>query len=276
MKEPNRSASIPVVRSVVNALNVIETLSKSQPLSAAELARDLKLPKSTVFRALLTLESCGWAQSSAPPRAEWSLTNRVVELGLHAPRSSDALGAAIGALTNLRDEFSETASLLVPSAGELIVIAREDGTNAIRAFIELGARVPFISTASGRAFLSALPEDELIRLLDSHTGPRTFELAAASVLREVPDARQRGYAIDDGLDSQAPRPAVIVEEATPSLPTSGGVAGVAAPVLDNQGAVKGVISITMPTSAARRVDLDLMGRHLAQVCRQLSGDQVEK
>ena len=273
MNEPNRSASIPVVRSVINALNVIEALSKRQPLSTAELARDLKLPKSTVFRALITLESCGWAESSAPPIAEWSLTNKVFELGLHAPRSSGPLDAAISALTALRDEFFETTSLLVPSADELVVIAREDGINAIRAFIELGTRVSFTTTASGRAYLSALPEQEVVRLLDLPINSEPLAPAKENVWREVALARQRGYAIDEGLDRLAPRPALIVQEATPATLTNGGVAGVAAAVLDAQAAVKGVISITMPTSSAKTVDLALMGERLAQVCRELSGRQ---
>lgn len=273
MNEPIRPASIPVVRSVTNALDVIEALSQSSPLTAAQLARELKLPKSTVFRALRTLESSGWAQSSATPRAEWSLTNRVFELGLYAHRNSDPLDAAIGILVDLRDEFSETTCLLVPSVDELIVIAREDGTNPIRAFIELGARVSLASTASGRAYLSALTDHEVIRLLRLNTDRGKSLSYEKSVLQEVAEARQSGYAIDDGLDLFERRPAVVVDQAAPDISTNGGVAGVAAPVLDAQGEVKGVITITMPTSAATSVDLDLVGKNLADVCRRLRGSK---
>lgn len=270
MKKNTRSASVPVVRSVVNTLRVIEALARSQSLSVAELGRKVDLPKSTVFRALITLESAGWAQSSATPSAEWSLTNRVFELAMLAPRSSSALDAAVAWLPKLRDRYGETASLLVPSGSDLVVIAREDGTNPLRAYIQLGAKVSMASTASGRAYLSALPADDARSLLALriNSGDLKADSYEQVVWREVQRAQQRGYAIDDGSDSTEPRPAVVVGRQSPGSASSG-VAGVAAAIVTSSGVAEGVITITMPSSVASFLDLDELGRHLAFVCSHL-------
>lgn len=49
------------VRSVSNALTLIEELARQQPVGVSLLARGLGLPKTSVLRTLRTLEASGWA-----------------------------------------------------------------------------------------------------------------------------------------------------------------------------------------------------------------------
>jgi IclR family transcriptional regulator, acetate operon repressor len=184
------------VRSVLSALRILEEVSRRQPIGVSELARVLGLPKTSVHRSLRTLHQAGWVRPAGTETRRWGLTTKPLTVGLTGATESGLRELAVAEMAKIRDATGETVHLGVPDEGELVIIARLDGTHSLRTFLPLGARAPLHATASGRALLAAMPdavvEDILGRGLARYTSRTLAE--RDDVWRAVLEARERGYA----------------------------------------------------------------------------------
>lgn len=262
----------------MNALQVVEELAQTQPVSVSDLARSVRLPKSTVFRILITLEASGWASADREASGLWRLTPHVFGIGLRAPTNAGLVDEALVAMAELRDTFGETVYLTVKNGNGLVVIARTDGRNPLRSFVELGTQIPFASTASGRAFLSALPLDhaeqllrESVNGLESPTS-RFYDLALADIV----ESAERGYCFDDGQGVLGTGGAVVLDSQQGGRVTSppygfGPVAGVAAPIRDNKSeSPLAVLTVAMPIHQTDSIDVTRLGQEIVDQCAALS------
>jgi DNA-binding IclR family transcriptional regulator len=117
-------------------------------------------------------------------------------------------------------------------AGEkLVVLAKHDGTGAIRINDRIGNVRPLHCTALGKVMLAARSKDQLDAFLETATleifTPRTLRTREALVA-EIDAVRHSGIAFDDGEVSDELRCA-------------------AAPVLDFSGRVVGTLGISGPS-----------------------------
>ena len=84
---------------------------------------------------------------------------------------------------------------------EVTYLARHDGRQPVQLSSGIGRRLPAFSTATGKAALASLPDDELARRLAGVTTlPRPTRKAHATVdelMADIVEIRRRGYAIDD-------------------------------------------------------------------------------
>ena len=253
MTEPAPVEGNTGVRSVANALRVIEALAEAQPVGVSELARLVDLPKSSVFRNLRTLESSGWARHDGSDNPRWSLTQRVFSVGLSALSDSSLQDHAVTVMRALRDRYGETVHLTVPDGADVVVISRIDGTNSLRTFLELGVRAPMLSTAGGRAMLSAMPDEVLDELLARGARRHTdrTKLDAKSIRAEVQRCRDRGYATNEAE-------------------WRADIAAIAAPVVGRSGRVIAAISISMPHARLAELGQEEAGPWLVAKCREVS------
>lgn len=253
MTEPTPAEGSTGVRSVANALRLIEALAEAQPVGVSELARLVDLPKSSVFRNLRTLESSGWARHDGSDNPRWSLTQRVFSVGLSALSESSLQDHAATAMRELRDRYGETVHLTVPDGEDIVVISRIDGTNSLRTFLELGVRAPMLSTAGGRAMLSVMPDEVVDKLISQgatrHT--RRTKLDGNSIRAEVQRCRSRGYATNEAE-------------------WRSDIAALAAPVIGRSGKAIAAISISMPHIRLAELDREEAGPWLVAKCREVS------
>jgi IclR family acetate operon transcriptional repressor len=111
------------------------------------------------------------------------------------------------------------------------------------------------ATASGKAMLAWLPEDDMRRVLSnglSRFTPKTITEWPA-LIEALGHVRRNGYAMDD-------------EEYQP------GVICVGAPIRDHNGAVVGAISASTPTMRANKDHLTLVREQVVSAVRALSAD----
>jgi DNA-binding IclR family transcriptional regulator len=83
---------------------------------------------------------------------------------------------------------------------EMTYLARHDGRQPVRLTSQIGRRLPATVTATGKAALASLDDDELERRLEGVTLPSLTSKSIATVeaLREeLAAVRRRGYAMDD-------------------------------------------------------------------------------
>jgi IclR family acetate operon transcriptional repressor len=263
-----------MVRSVRNALIILEELARNQPIGTSELARTIGMAKSSVFRILLTMEEAGWVRSNDGSNAGWTLSHRVFSIGLAAPATSNLREAAVKEMHALRDMYGETCYLSVPEGDGLVVVERVDGRNALRSYVELGAKIALSTTASGRAFLSALPDDEAKRLMerDRDSGIWPMKLSREALWEELLRCRDRSYSLDDGGGRMGGGAAIVLGEDDDHDPPASNrsVAAVAAPVVNSLGSVVAVITLAMPAGRLSEIGQSNAGSRVASACARVA------
>lgn len=237
------------IQSVLNAFAVLEAVAGSQPVGLSETARLTGLPKTTVLRCLLTLQEAGWLLPSSDGRSAWSLTNKSLLMGMRSAPAGDLATLVQGELSTIRETVGETVHLLVRDADAQVVVSRADGVNAIRTYLALGTRVPFHSTASGRAMLAAMPADQRAHILDEEASQSDFD--REEVERHVTAAITRGYAINYGEWRDD-------------------VAGVGVVVFGSAGELRAAISVSLPAARLEEIGAESVADVLLASQRRLS------
>ncbi len=172
--------------------------SASDAVGPSELARRLGLPKSSIANICGALADAGLVRRIG---TGFSLGRRLAELGGAYLASVDQVQEFYEVARQLPAASEETVQFAVLDGLEVTYLARHDGRQPVRLSSGIGRRLPAFSTATGKAALASLPDDELDRRLAGLTSlpqPAAKSHASVELLREDLDQiRRRGYAIDD-------------------------------------------------------------------------------
>jgi DNA-binding IclR family transcriptional regulator len=185
---------------VTRAAAILDALAENgaAPTTLSDLARRLGLPKSSVANICGALVDAGLVRRAD---SGFRLGRRLAELGGAYLASVDQVQEFHDLADQLPVAAEETMQMAVLDGLEVTYLARHDGRQPVRLTSGIGRRLPAFSTATGKAALASLPDQELERRLAGLTRlPRATPHAHASVddLRaDLEDIRRRGYAIDD-------------------------------------------------------------------------------
>jgi len=190
------------IAAVERALKMLEALA-GEPDGAdlSLLAERLDLPVSATHRLLATLAERGLVAQDASSGA-YGLTLKLAQLAF---RNLDLRGlpdAGQIALDELARATREYCRLAVVEGENLVWIARAQGATAgLRYEPPMGTEIVLHATATGKAWLASLPENEALRIVcargfkaDGRTGPNV--LGDVDTLRtHLTETRQRGFAL---------------------------------------------------------------------------------
>ena len=187
-----------VVRAVARALDLLDILHEAPDgLSLAALADAVRLPKSSVFRYLTTLQSHGYVQQD-PGSGDYRPGMRFVSS--HGGRLQALSERARPLLEDLRDRFGETVNLAVLDGHRIAYLEILESNRAMRLAARVGDRVPVHSSALGKAICAGLPDDQVVAILGAEGMPRLTANTITSVqgfLAALGEVRRRGHAVDD-------------------------------------------------------------------------------
>jgi DNA-binding IclR family transcriptional regulator len=221
-------------------LNILRLFSRSRRIiGPPEMARELGIPRSTVFRLVQTLEDMGFLQRVENGR-DYALGAGVLTLGFEYLGSLDLVELANPVLAQLRDRTGCSAHLAIRRDADVVYLSRHASRSAISSSVNVGTSLPAHATIMGRVMLADLSDAELRALYAGRTLARfsdqtpTTLAALRAVLNED---RARGYAISNAYFER-------------------GVAAVAAPVHDHAGRAIAAINVTTvdATLDPRRLD----------------------
>jgi IclR family acetate operon transcriptional repressor len=214
-------------RAIGNALRVLEILQQSgRPLPLTDITRQTKLPKSSVFRILRTLEIAGYLQRLegdrfAPSQAASTLPNQL---------ASQLLVAARPLMKQLSQEFGETISLARVFENHIEVIAVIESPHRVNMINFVGSIIPPHASSLGKCITAFQPDERGQKLLRAFSlvrfTPNTI-VDEAALSKELELVRTRGYATD-------------FEEST-----LGGCC-LSAPILGKDGHAVAAVSVSMP------------------------------
>jgi IclR family mhp operon transcriptional activator len=184
--------------------------------TVSEVAQEIRLPRTTVYRILETLCEAGFAfRDSADDR--YRLTARV--RGLSGGFADEAWITAIAkpCLEELGRDVVWPVSLATRSGASMMLRETTDHGSPLAAERHsAGIRVPFLATAPGRAYLAFCPAGERDSLLDLLAGSTREEdkparSPRAELLRTLADIATAGYAT-------VTRTRRLVDEVTAAVP----------------------------------------------------------
>lgn len=191
------SSDVPALRRGLAILT--ELGNRSGPVSAATLARELGLPRSTTYHLLSELADAGYVVR-LPEERRYALGVAAFELGSAYLRHDPLERLAGPLLRDLVDRVGRTAHLGVLHGGELLYLIKERPSRPETLVTDVGVRLPAHLTASGRAMLAQLPAAQVRACFPTgftrrtERGPSTLP----ELRRTLAAERRLGWAVEDG------------------------------------------------------------------------------
>ena len=226
------------MQSVVKTFAVIEAIVERGEATAAELARLVNEPRSSVYRMLRTLQGLELVESGSR-RGVFRPGVGLVRLGGSVLTRFDERTVTMPILERLRARTKETVHLSVRRGNQAVFIERLHGERAHSLAISLGGTLPLHVGASPRALLAFEPRsfwDEYFAATPVEPWTHRSPTDEAMVRELLEETLVTGVSISDED--------VVL-----------GVATVAAPVLDHRGKVRAAIAFNL-VPAALHSDLD--------------------
>jgi IclR family transcriptional regulator, pca regulon regulatory protein len=170
--------------------------AKRRTMTLPEVAAATGITKSSAQRMVYTLETMGYVRKH-PQTRRYQLTPRVMQIGFNYLATDALVEIATPFLSELARVTGETCNLTEPDGTDMVYVARFVSSKWMPIHMPMGSRIPMYCTGSGRAYLSALPEQQARQLLKqstriAHTGhTRTDVDEIMDLLRR---SRRQGYA----------------------------------------------------------------------------------
>lgn len=218
-------------RAVERALDILLCFgSGTSTLTLTQIAERVGMHKSTVHRLLATLENKGFVQRLEDNGA-YRLGFRLVELGFLVLKSTDIHQQATPYLHRLVAEHRETVDLAILDGANVVYLQVIESPQRVKLAAAPGQRLPTYCTATGKAFLAFLPDEQVKSIL--RQGLRKYtahtKVSLPDLYEDLRLTRERGFAIseqeyEDGINAVASpildasrRPIAVIAIAGPSF-----------------------------------------------------------
>lgn len=159
------SEAVQGAKSFSRTIKVLQLIA-DQPKapSVAKLLTLCDLTRPTLYRVLAALEAEGLISQGSDKC--YILGSRVISLAHRALAQTSIIEIARAELENLRDCLGETVHLAVRNQTELVYVDKIESREVVRMASTIGTRVPFHSSAVGKAFLAAMTKEAADQLID--------------------------------------------------------------------------------------------------------------
>lgn len=216
------------IQAVDRAVELLKSVATADtPPTAAELAQRCGVNRTTAWRLLATLEDHGLVERDRSQR--YAIGYETVALAQSNSGSAALVRIARPALERLAEETGETVNLSVARRNAVVAIDQIDPADADLLLNYLTKPLPLHCTSNGKVVLASLSAAQLDAVLAAPLDRRTPQTVVdpARLRESVAEVRRNGYAITVG-------------ELNP------GINGVSSGVVDDQGKLAAIISVSAP------------------------------
>jgi DNA-binding IclR family transcriptional regulator len=207
--------------SVQKAFKILQTISDSPTgLGVSELSKRLNMGKSTVHGITMGLETLGVLVRD-PIQKKFNLGFTLLELSRRAYARIELRDVARRPMERLMEKAGETVFLGIMNGDHVTILDMVESHNEMKITSPPGTRLPLLAGATGKVFLAQLEEKKAKEIIQRmgllrFTAKSIFD--QKKFLKEVEEARKRGYAIDDEEYMLGVRAiAAPIQTASPSL-----------------------------------------------------------
>ncbi|MBL8629153.1 MAG: helix-turn-helix domain-containing protein [Rhodospirillaceae bacterium] len=166
-----------LLRSASRCFDALEIINAYRSISAPQMARLLRVPRTTVARILRTLMQRGYISRTEDGR--YALTLEVNRLSSGYAYAERALPHLRAILMKEAQSYLWPLAVVLPQGNALYTYAPTDGLTPYKLFcIPEGSRVPYIATAAGTVYLAYCTADERAAIM--HMGSEGTSNASRS------------------------------------------------------------------------------------------------
>ncbi len=239
----------PALRRAVKILDMIA--SAGHPMTFTDIVTQLDLPKSSAHGLCHALVEMDILQR-----------NKVGELqiGSHVMNWASAFFAHTSLVESFQQLLNEhqdlhafTVTLTVLEGAHVIYLACAHSSIPLEFTFRIGMRLPAPFTATGKAMLSTMHDEEIVQRLKNWPAPMTANSVTSvqHLLQEVTTFRKQGFSVDNGQIRE-------------------GMYCVAAPVRDYHGNAIAGIAVSLLEREATPDAIIIAGKRLTDVAQKLS------
>ena len=243
------------VRSVDRALDILLCFSREEPArSLTQIAEAIHMSKTTVHRLLATLENKRFITRDSTTGL-YRLGLRFIEMASLVLQDVDLHRWAKPYLQRLAAEYGETVDLSILDGSHVVYLEVIESPQRIKLAAAVGQRLPAYFTASGKALLAFLPEENVKKIISDNLAESSNH-DQGSVQQMVEDLRvtvERGYAISEQEYEEE-------------------INAVAAPIFDKDRNPIASIAIVGPSYRLSKDRLPALGESLRQMTQQISNE----
>jgi DNA-binding IclR family transcriptional regulator len=224
-----------MIRAVGRALAIFDAFDNEHlSLSLQEIAERIRMPKTTAFRLVNTLERAGFLIRM--DNQQYCLSLKVARLGGLVRSTLSIREIARPIMLEVNRQTHETITLNTVMGTDRMVLEVVDTPSPLMSMARLGQHMPLLLGASARVIMAYMEPDELERVLKANA--KGLDIDRPALERELARFRKQGYALSRG--QRVP-----------------GLTAISVPLFDINGKVRNSLSLTGPSIRVDPIDLDL-------------------
>jgi len=249
MEKTKKDYSVPAIEKAITILN---SLAKNGKMNINEIHSALKIPKTTVFVILSTLERHSLIEKRED--GKYLLGHGVLYWGMNYYQQSDIKQIARPHLERLVEETPFTAHLAVLMNDKAVYIDKCEGNGFVRFATIAGQALPLHQSGVGKALASGMTDEDISRaiaIIAGSSAEAKADLLLEKLMEDIHFVRQYGYSIEDEQ----------MEE---------GIRCIGAPVYGEGGDVIAAISITALSKDLPAIKFQTIGEHIKETALRIS------
>jgi len=243
------------VRAVDRALDILLCFTREEPTrSLTQIAESIHMSKTTVHRLLATLENKRFITRDNNTGL-YRLGLRFVEMASIVLQDVELHRWAQPYLQRLASEYGETVDLSILDGSDVIYLEVIESPQRVKLAAAVGQRLPAFLTASGKALLAYLPEEQTRQIIHDNLS-KTSNFNPATITEMMADLRltaERGYAISEQEYEDE-------------------INAVAAPIFDKDRQPIASIAIVGPSYRLNKDRLPSLGESLRQLTQSITNE----
>jgi DNA-binding IclR family transcriptional regulator len=198
------------IRAVERALDVLQCFTSQTPeLTMTQIASMIGINKSTVHRLLSTLEGKRFVERD-PASGVYRPGLRLLQMASLAMEHNNLRRLAAPFLHDLCSRYRENVNLTLLDGADVVYVDVIESSQRVKLAATPGQRLPAFCTASGKAILAFLPEDEVSHILERGMTQYTRSTVTSqeAFFEDASRIRERGFAMsleefEDGINAVA-------------------------------------------------------------------------
>lgn len=152
-------------KTVVRSMEILELFTEHGALTFQEIIDFSGIPKTSVYRMLLSLEDMGFLEKGQDSKYRLGLL--FLKYGQLVSSRLDIRQIAYPLMEELHNEVKEAINLIVKQGDEAMYIEKLDTNQKVRLYTEVGRRSPLYAGACSRVLLSFLPDEAVDEYLNT-------------------------------------------------------------------------------------------------------------
>ncbi|HWO98717.1 MAG TPA: IclR family transcriptional regulator [Bacillus sp. (in: firmicutes)] len=151
-------------KTVVRSMDILNLFLTHSKLSFNEIVQFSGIPKTSVYRMVMSLEGMGLLDKDGD--GKYSLGLLFLQFGHLVADRLDIRQVALPIMQKLHDKVGEAVNLIIRDGKEAIYIEKLDTKQRVRLYTAIGRRTPLYAGACSRVILAFLPYDEREQYLE--------------------------------------------------------------------------------------------------------------